>query len=293
MAIENAKLEKKRISILGCGWLGFQLAKRLLALDITSEIKGSTTSAGKLEQFEKAGIKGYQLSLNPDLAADESVIQSFFDTDALVISLPPGLSKNESGFYVRQIESVIEAIKKSPVQEVILISSTSIYPDLNRVVTEADVVLPETSASPEMVVAENLLISLRPQRSVSVLRHGGLIGYNRIPGKYVKGKRNMTTGDLRVNYIHPDDASEMMAYVLKSGVLNETFNIVAPLHPTRREVYESNCAQFGWEAPTFTEPGTRPDFKIISGDKFSAFYKYKFKHPDPLLFPYALTEQED
>ncbi|WP_221389811.1 NAD-dependent dehydratase [Dyadobacter sp. NIV53] len=292
MINKDSKIDKKRISILGCGWLGFQLAKRLLQLDSTYKIKGSTTSPEKLELFENAGISGYLFDLNPDFSIENAVIESFFDTDSLIISIPPRLGKNEPGFHPQQIGAIIEAVKNSPVKEIIYISSTGIYPDLNRIVIEEDVVLPEQSAAPDMVKGENLLTALRPDKTVSIVRFGGLIGYERIPGKYVKNQKDMTTGSLPVNYIHPDDASEIIITMLENGVLNETFNIVAPLHPTRREIYESTCSQFGWEAPTFLQPKTGPNFKIISADKFAFVYNYKFKFPDPLQFYYELEEKQ-
>ena len=43
-----------KISILGCGWLGFPLAKALLSKGLS--VKGSTTSSEKLATLEKAGI---------------------------------------------------------------------------------------------------------------------------------------------------------------------------------------------------------------------------------------------
>jgi hypothetical protein len=286
MMDQNTKIEKKRISILGCGWLGLPLAQRLLKDDISSEVKGSTTSPEKIEQFSVLGIQGFIFNLNPELSGESSEIKTFFDSDVLTISIPPKLSKNEPDFHPRQIKSVIEAIKNSSVKEIIYISSTSIYPDLNRMVTEEDVTTPEQSPSPAMVEAENLLINLRGERTVSILRHGGLLGYNRIPGKYVKGQKDMTTGSIPVNYIHRDDAVGIITAIIKSGILNETFNVVAPLHPTRREVYEKSCAQFGWETPTFKEPENSPDFKTISAEKLTSFYKYDFKFPDPLEFYY-------
>lgn len=290
MINKDSKIEKKRISILGCGWLGLQLAKRLLQHDSTYKIKGSTTSPAKMDLFESTGIEGYLFDLNPEFSADHAAIQSFLNADSLIISIPPRLTKNEPGFYPRQIEAIIQFVKNSTVKEVIFISSTGIYPDLNRIVSEEDVTMPEQSASPEMVLAENLLASLRPDKVVSVLRFGGLIGYERIPGKYVKGQKDLTTGSLPVNYIHPDDASEIIITMLDNGVLDETFNIVAPLHPTRREVYESTCLLFGWEPPTFLKPEINPDFKIISARKFSNAYRYEFKFSDPLYFHYELNE---
>ncbi len=80
------------------------------------------------------------------------------------------------------------------------------------------------------------------------------MGYDRIPGKYVRGKQDITTGEVPVNYLHRDDAVEIIATVLGGTVPNETYNVVAPLHPPRREVYLWSCLQFGWEVPTFKQP---------------------------------------
>jgi len=286
MVDKDTKIEKKRVSILGCGWLGFPLAQRLLQDGISSQIKGSTTSAAKLALFKESGIEGYLFNLNPELTGETAQISSFFDSDLLIISIPPRLSKNEADFHPRQIASVIQAISGSPIQEIIYVSSTSIYPDMNRFVVEDDVKRPDQSPSPAMVEAENMLLDLRGERKVSILRHGGLLGYNRIPGKYVKGQKDLTTGSIPVNYIHRDDAVGIIATILKTGVMNETFNIVAPLHPTRREVYEKSCAQFGWESPTFLESEVKPAFKTISAEKLNSFYTYDFKFPDPLQFFY-------
>ncbi len=284
------KIEKKRISILGCGWLGFPLAQRLLELDITLEVKGSTTSASKLPLFEAEGIRGYHFDLTPDFSGDPTNIKSFFESDTLIISIPPKLAKTGQDFHVQQIESVAGIIKDSPIEEIIYISSTSIYPELNRVVTEEDVTAPESSPAPAMVRAENLVASLRPERRVSILRLGGLLGYGRIPGKYVRGQQNMTTGSIPVNYIHRDDAAGIISKIIETGIEDETLNIVAPLHPTRAEVYVSSCALFGWEPPTFIKAEPTPDYKIISPQKFNDIYSYNYRYADPLQFHYELEE---
>ncbi|SDE67732.1 Nucleoside-diphosphate-sugar epimerase [Dyadobacter soli] len=286
MSEQVSKVEKKRISILGCGWLGFPLAKRLLGSGITSQVKGSTTSEAKLDQFAAAGIDGVLLPLNPETGLDKGILDAFFDADIIVISIPPRTSQNVAGNYSTQMQMVAGAIRRSAAKEVIFISSTGVYRDLSQTAVEPDVQLPEHSAQPEMVAAENAIAALRPEKTVTILRLSGLLGYNRIPGKYVQGQKDMTTGDIPVNYIHRDDAAGIIKAIMEQGIQNETFNITAPFHPTRSEVYVDSCAQFGWEAPTFKMPDQHPPFKLISGDKFSKTYQYEFKYPDPLLFHY-------
>jgi nucleoside-diphosphate-sugar epimerase len=285
-----AKIEKKRVSILGCGWLGLPLAQRLRQAHTTFEIKGSTTSALKMGLLADAGITPYQFALSPDFTCGSAEIKSFLDTDVLIISVPPKMAKNGQDFHVQQIEALVRELAHAQVREIIYISSTSVYPEPNGIVIEQDVIVPAQSAAPAMVKAENLLLELRPEKTVCILRLGGLLGYNRIPGKYVRGMKDMTTGTIPVNYIHRDDAVGVITRILDDTLLNETFNVVAPLHPTRREVYQTCCDQFGWEPPTFLEQENKPDFKIISADKLTGVYDYPFQYPDPIAFYYETDE---
>ena len=55
------KEERKKIAILGCGWLGLPLATSLLSKGY--EVKGSTTSESKLDVLKNAGISPFQIQL--------------------------------------------------------------------------------------------------------------------------------------------------------------------------------------------------------------------------------------
>ncbi len=274
----------KSVSIIGCGWLGLPLAKYLLAGRCTT-VKGSTTSPDKLEILRKAGIEAYVVSLGPEPQGDGWL--ELLEVDSLIVDIPPRSSRQGEEFHPQQIGFLVELIKKSPVQQIIYVSSTSVYPELNRVVEEKDVFERSQSAAPQLVEAEMTLMSLREMgKNVTVLRCGGLMGYDRIPGKYVRGKKGITTGNTPVNYIHRDDAVASIGALLRTGVPNETFNCVAPEHPTRRAVYEASCRQFGWEEPTFAEPEQEEFYKVVSSEKLATSLGYTFIYKDPLSFYY-------
>lgn len=276
----------KRISIIGCGWLGLPLAKYLLDLKYPI-VKGSTTSPEKLDTLRSTGIDGQVVSLNPEPQGEQW--SELLEVDSLIVDIPPRSSKQGEEFHPRQIGYLTEMVKNSPISEIVYISSTSVYKELNRKVYEQDVVQANQSAVPFLVEAEQLMMALREKdRRVAVLRCGGLMGYDRIPGKYVRGKQNINTGHIPVNYIHRDDVVAMLAELVTGGVPDETFNCVAPLHPERREVYEASCRQFGWEAPTFAAPNPTATFKVVSSDKLAGFLNYTFLYPDPLHFYYSL-----
>ncbi|MFD1143936.1 SDR family oxidoreductase [Larkinella insperata] len=270
------------VSILGCGWLGFPLAERLL--DSGYGVKGSTTSKEKLPIFWKRGLKPYELHLTPGLEGDDWT--DFLTTDALIINVPPKAGQQGDDFHPQQIRAVAYALRQTGAKlpYTIYVSSTSIYPDLNREVVEDDVVTPDQSISPAFVEAEQTVLGLG---NSTILRFGGLLGYNRIPGRYVAGKQGLTTGSIPVNYIHRDDGVGIITALLSNPQPGQTFNVVAPGHPTRQAVYRKNCADFGYETPTFTEPSEPAPFKIVSPEKLIRTIDYTFQYADPLEFYYT------
>ena len=271
----------KLISILGCGWLGLPLAEQLLKTGYT--VKGSTTSAEKADWLRKKGIDAHQLQLNPEPIGN---LDALVQADTLIIDIPPKAGKLGDEFHPQQIQYVVEAVRKASVKHVIYVSSTSVYPDLNRVVTEEDVTKPEQSAAQALVQAEQLVRSLEPACQVTILRCGGLLGYDRMPGKYVAG-RTVDTGAVPVNYLHPDDAVGILLTIVQ-GNITGTFNAVSPEHPTREAIYRKNCADFGYELPTFVAPAEPIPYKIISPAKLIQATNYPYKYPDPLQFFYQL-----
>lgn len=274
------------ISILGCGWLGSPLARTLLAEGYT--VKGSTTRSEKLSVMRDVGILPYRLSLNPALQPAE--VDDFFDTDLLLIDIPPQTRSKSADFHPQQIKAVAEKIKAQGIGHCIYISSTSVYPNLEREVSEEDAPALEEIKSPEasqtaLLNAERILKAI-PDLELTIIRCGGLMGYDRIPGSYFAGKENLSTGSIPVNYIHRDDIIGIILEVIRQGYWKQTLNAVAPQHPTRREVYEQNASEFGFKAPTFTQTAAS-NFKIVSPAKLLKDLQYQFRYPDPLAFRYS------
>lgn len=269
-----------KISILGCGWLGFALAQSLEKQG--HKVKGSTTRSEKLSELRQAGIEPLWLQLTPE---PKGIGWDYLlDCDVLIINIPPRLEKAGTDFHPAQMRNLVTLIKDSSVKQVIYVSSTSVYPDLNREVNEEEVTVPSQSASPALVEVEQLIQGLA--QSTLILRCGGLMGYERIPAKYVSGKKELTTGEIPVNYIHRDDVIGIIETFLQVPALwNDTYNVVAPFHPIRREVYLASCAPFGYEPPTFKESGVSP-FKIISSLKLQNALSYRFVYSSPLDFFY-------
>ncbi|MFD2520163.1 Rossmann-fold NAD(P)-binding domain-containing protein [Emticicia soli] len=274
----------KTISIIGCGWLGLPLGAYLSEKNYL--VKGSTTHVDKLVILEENGIEPFLLKLNPQLECE--YVDNFLDADILIINIPPRISVQKTDAHVEQIVNLLAAVEKYPIKKIIYISSTSVYPELNREVVEEDVSTPETSASPTMVKAENLLKNFAAD--VTILRSAGLMGYDRIPAKYFAGWKGLTTGNIPVNYIHRDDVIRIIETVIEQNIWGDTFNIVSPIHPIRKEIYTRNCEELGFEMPEFVAPAEPQPYKIISPEKWLEKSEYHFLFKNPLDYFYQLPE---
>ena len=272
-------MSKRRVSIIGCGWLGAPLGERMAAEQYL--VKGSTTTESKMAALAERGIEPYLLQFDPEPVGN---LAEMLDADSIIILTPPRAGKMGDAFYPEQMKQLAQAIRESSARQIIMASSTSIYPENNQIAVEQDVQDPIQSASPAIVEAEQAIWSLQPERSVTIVRFGGLLGYERIPGKYVAG-RTVDTGAIPVNYIHRDDAVGVLLTILEKRATG-IFNAVAPKHPPRKSIYQKSCTDFGYEQPTFVEPETPLPFKVISAEKLDQATQYSFIYPDPLRFFY-------
>lgn len=271
----------QKISILGCGWLGLPLAKSLLSKGY--EIKGSTTSESKLEVLKNAGISPFQIQLEAHQII--GTIEDFLkETDVLVIDIPPGLRReistsNEMTF-VNKVKTLIPFIEKSGIQKVVFVSSTSVYGDGFPIVeiTEETKPNPDTESGKQLVIVETLLQS-NLHFKTTVIRFGGLLGDDRHPIKFLAGRTNVENPHAPVNMIEREDCIGIIEETLKQvqhDNWGETFNAVAPQHPTRKAYYHKKAEIFNLPLPTFAEDSESKG-KIISSEKVETILGYSFQ----------------
>ncbi|MFC2186476.1 NAD(P)-binding domain-containing protein [Fulvivirgaceae bacterium LMO-SS25] len=266
----------KSISIIGCGWLGWPMAQALITEGFA--VKGSTTSPEKLSKLQQDGIEAYCLNFptNDHVSANKLV-----DSDLLFINIPPSGSGQRED-YPKAIANLISFVK--PLQKIIFISSTSIYPNLNRLVTEDDV---DTSSFGKDEIGEaELEILKRHQSTSTILRCSGLMGKSRIPGKYFAGKKGLDNGHILLNLVHLSDIIGVVKEIIKQDAFGHIWNLTAPIPRKREEIYKHNAAKFGFAPAEFAEPNLNTPFKVISPNKLISELNYTFKYPDILDFEY-------
>lgn len=269
---------RKCISVLGCGRLGLPLAKMLLRHNY--RVKGSTTTPGKVNSLQKEGIEAFQLGFTPDAEASGDVLTHFFDTDVLVINIPPKARRNPKAGKLYPVKAETIAGFISPrTEKVIFVSSTSVYPNTNTSLDESFVI--ENSPAPYILQAEEVF-SNSPGPKSFIVRAGGLMGSGNFVQRFISGKKEMRGGDSPVNFVHTDDVNRLILELIKQDAEGGVYNAVAPEHPQRTVLYTEKCKALGLEVPTFTEDEL--PWKIIESGKAVRELGFRFKFPDPMNF---------
>lgn len=264
------------ISILGCGWLGLPLGNYLCQKGF--QVKGSVTSKEMFPALKQAGITPSLLILSSELSGEN--LDSFFLCDVLIVSFPPERRADIEGYLSAQFRSLIEHINKKRVSKVLFVSSTSVYPDLNREVYEHENLLSAKGSGRALKVVEDMLLEQK-EFATTVLRFGGLVGYDRLPGRYLAFKKDMSNADAPVNLIHQDDCIEIIYQLIRQDKWGEVFNACTDEHPLRRDYYHQAAVLEGLEPPVFSSHGTST-YKIVNSEKLKASLGYTFIHPDPI-----------
>ncbi len=258
-----------KISILGCGWLGFPLAIRLIADDYI--VKGSTTTAAKLPLLTAAGIETYLVQLGTDLSTNAQ----FFESDILIVNIPPSLRKQSAEAYLSGTEALLKQVELSPVKQVIFISSTSVYKDKNQEILSTD----DFDTESALYQSEQLFVQSKSFQT-TVIRFAGLIGPGRSPSRFFAGKTNIPNGKAPVNLIHLDDCIGIIQAVLAKQKFGDTYHAAAPSHPTRSEFYTLAAQNSDLPLPGFIDELT--DWKLVNLSKNSDCIDYQFIHADLL-----------
>ncbi|QSE98218.1 NAD(P)-binding domain-containing protein [Fulvivirga lutea] len=257
--------QRKKISVIGLGWLGKALAKQFIIDGDT--VSGTVSSQEKCDKMIDEGLNCFVYQLG------ETLNQNLVDCDVLIYTIPP---RGED--YLQLLENFVRQL--SDKQQVIFVSSTSVYPDLNRVVNEDDAVdQPSPHTGISILKAEEIF----PKQGISatILRFSGLFGPGRNPGKFLAGKENIKGANTPVNLIHLDDCIGLIKAIVKNEIVGAAINGCADNHPTKKEFYTLAAKKAGLKPPQFSDEES--DYKIVDNTKSKELLNYRYKHSDVLL----------
>ena len=264
----------KRIAIIGCGWLGFPLAKSLVKKGL--KVKGTTTSINKLALLSKENIEANYLNIAPQ-GINGNVQESLSESDVLILNIPPGLRKNPEKDHIAQIRNLIPFIEASQIKKVLFVSSTSVYADEETFpeITEETRPSPQSESGKQLLKIEKML-QTNTSFKTTILRFSGLFGNDRHPAKQLSGKMQLRNAAAPVNLIHLQDAIQIIERIIELDAFGKTFNASSPTHPTKESYYTAVCKSLNLPIPNYSK-NLKSKGKIIRSDKLERLLKYEIQ----------------
>jgi nucleoside-diphosphate-sugar epimerase len=266
-------MNNKKLLILGCGWVGKITADLFLENDF--DVWGTSTQESKITELKEKGINSILLDLFNEYETGKDFIdlqkQSF---DLILISIP--VKRNEYPIQCfKKFEKLTELLFKIDYKQIIYLSSIGVYEPTGGIITEESPVIKNGN----IFLIQDYLSKQLP--NLITLRLGGLFGFGRIPGKYFSNKV-CTVGQDKANYIHGTDVANVIFEIWKKKVKPTVYNIVAPIHPFKKDIYETMSKKYKF-APVLYSEGSNFQ-KEVSSKKLVEELDYKFKIPSPLDF---------
>jgi nucleoside-diphosphate-sugar epimerase len=263
-----------RISVLGAGWLGLPLARHLQAQGYA--VAASRTTAAGAAELSQLGLRAFAIELAADKALPDS---PFWQASTLLITVPPQRGQSE-GEQLAQYGQLSERARASGVRRVLYVSSTSVYADDELRATE-EVPPAPTKPGGRIVYQLEELLRQEPAFQTTVLRFGGLIGYDRLPDSAAAIARRSRAIDTPMNVVHRDDCVRIISEIVRQQAWGEVFNACADAHPTRRAYYAAAARARGFALPDLGPVEPQP-YKVVSSEKLKAALHYDFIYPNPL-----------
>ncbi len=247
------------LTILGAGWLGFELAR---SLKENYKIKVSSRNEEKLELYQKEGFSSYILNEEQFDSLD-----NLLDTEYLFINFPPSKFYD----YLSFLNKIYNHKKIENIKKIIFISSTSIYPNIEGYFNEDYKI--EDSSSQIVFEAEELV----KNKTSIIFRVAGLVAEERYFGKRSANKF-VEFPNSPINFIHRNDIINATKFVIQNNI-SGIFNLCSNEYPTKKEIYSFNSKKYNFEVPIFSQNETFLNRKIDGSKIQKTGFKYKFTNP--------------
>jgi len=235
------------VAILGCGYVGLELGRRLT--DAGHRTVGVRRSESGVAAIEAAGFDGVRADVT-----DPDSLTAVPDADAVVFAASSGGRDAEAAreVYVEGLRTTIEAFgaRESPPDRFVYTSSTGVYGDHGGDWVDEETPLDPTTEKTEVLVeAERLARELPPEYGIegTVARLAGIYGPDRTRlERYLDGP--VTEGYL--NVVHRDDVAGAVQFLLESDAARGETVLVVDDEPASRWTFADWLAdECGVERP--------------------------------------------
>ncbi|WP_199454355.1 NAD(P)H-binding protein [Vibrio owensii] len=263
--------------IVGAGWLGTPLAQTLI--DQGHQVTVTRRSQTRLDEFPLTSVQPALLDLNEPHSQQQLIeLIEQHQIERIVGAFPPGFRKGNGQEYAQQWQRLVSAAKQSSVNKLLMVSSTTVYPNLAVDMKEEDATLALAQTNEHF--SDNARIMLQAEQYVidsgidyAIVRCSGLISSDRHPSRFAMRLKQVSR-KAPANMVHQNDAVAATAFALNQ-IDNEVVNATTPNTVSKAEFYQAAITQSDLDIAL--PPVTETADKRILADKLVALgYQFQF-----------------
>ncbi|MFT7261430.1 MAG: nucleoside-diphosphate-sugar epimerase, partial [Glaciecola sp.] len=165
-----------QIAVIGCGWLGLPLA---ISLQTSGhKIVATCRNEKKAKELTQLGFNIETFELGDELKHQR--LAELFTAKVLVLNIPVGRKSPTTEHFVQHMRALIKHAANSQIQNIIFISTTSVYGESSAIITEKSSTNAQTQSGQINLAVEALVKENFAGRS-TIIRPAGLVGKDRHP----------------------------------------------------------------------------------------------------------------
>ena len=227
-----------KVVIVGCGWLGAQLA--IVLRDAGHQVFASRRQQQALADITQ-GVSPVLLDLSTAQVLPE--VYTALHQAIVICAIPPGGRSGGTSQYQAVLTQLSLLMQQAGSRGVIHFSSSGIYQGLSGDVDEQASL--QLDIERVAVLAQGEAILQRALPLCITLRLAGLMGPGRHPGRFVIGK-TLANPEGLINMLHAQDACAAVLRLLSEDQLQSAvYNLCSPDGVTRREFYQTAAKALG------------------------------------------------
>ncbi|MBM3850498.1 MAG: SDR family oxidoreductase [Verrucomicrobia bacterium] len=250
-----------RILIVGCGYVGLELGRRLTASG--AEVVGLRRQGDPDGTMAAAGIR----AVRGDLTRPEDLeaIPGDFDVVVCTASSNRGGADAYREVYLGGARNLVDWSRRRRLGRIVSVGSTSVYPQSDGSwVTEASPAEPTGQTGQLLVATEEVFAEAHRSGVVptQVVRVAGIYGPGRghLFGRFVAGEaRQDPDGGRWINMIHRDDVASALEAVLRRGQAGRIYNAVDDAPVRQGDFLRFLADATGLPLPPAAEPRERQE----------------------------------
>jgi nucleoside-diphosphate-sugar epimerase len=274
-----------RVLVIGCGYVGTPLAKRLVELG--HEVWGVRRTEESAAELAAMGIKPFAADLVK--AGSLDALPGSFDWVVNLVSSDKGGPPEYRAVYLEGNRNLVGWARKHPVKKIVFTSSSSVYAQNDgSAVKETSPTEPSVETSQILLQAEKILLEAAPAIPSVVLRVAGIYGPDRghLFKQYLKNEAKIPGQGARIiNMIHRDDLVEVIIAALKNGRAGEIYNAADDEPVPLLHFYRWLAETLGKWMPPFVSEDEAPERKRALTSKKIQNRKMKIELGVQLKYP--------